>query len=141
MSEHTCTRCDRGAPDVTFTADVRRSSGLQSHCESCRSTSKAVSYRKDPGPALRRARDHRYRRVYGITEEEYQSLLESQNGVCAICDEKNVAGWRLAVDHDHATGVVRGLLCNLCNTAAERFATPTRRAALIAYFGGDRISV
>lgn len=48
---------------------------------------------------------------------EYEALLRAQNGVCAICgNEEGVAGRRLAVDHCHATGKIRGLLCALCNT-------------------------
>lgn len=54
-------------------------------------------------------------RTYGITVEEYENLLKEQNGVCAIC--ANPPGKRrLAVDHDHETGLVRGLLCSPCNT-------------------------
>lgn len=59
---------------------------------------------------LRRARE----RKYGLTHDEYQALLEAQGGVCAICG--NGAQQRsLAVDHDHETGAVRGLLCDRCN--------------------------
>jgi hypothetical protein len=60
-----------------------------------------------------------YLKKYGISKVEYARILASQNGVCAICCKK--PGWakkserRLAVDHDHATGAVRGLLCFLCN--------------------------
>jgi hypothetical protein len=53
-------------------------------------------------------------RKYGITGEEYNELLERQDGCCAICHGKN-GNRRLAVDHDHNTGEVRGLLCTLCN--------------------------
>ena len=52
-------------------------------------------------------------RKLGITKQEYTAILEKQNGVCAICS--NVCSKSLAVDHDHATGVIRGLLCNKCN--------------------------
>jgi hypothetical protein len=61
--------------------------------------------------------------MYGITGGDYQKLNDSQGGVCAICGEKESAtgsGGRirpLSVDHDHATDVVRGLLCSKCNTA------------------------
>lgn len=57
----------------------------------------------------------------GCTKELYYHLLEKQKGLCAICKRENVGKKRLAVDHDHETGKVRGLLCNLCNTALGAF--------------------
>jgi hypothetical protein len=63
-------------------------------------------------------RKHRLKTKYNITIEQYNFMLEKQNGCCNICkkhqDElKNI----LAVDHDHATGKIRGLLCMKCNRA------------------------
>lgn len=56
------------------------------------------------------------RKKYGLTPEEYERLLAAQGGGCACCGAKsNRSGRRLFVDHDHATGAVRGLLCNPCN--------------------------
>lgn len=52
---------------------------------------------------------------YGMTEAEYEDLLCGQCGVCAICGT-NPEG-RLAVDHNHDTKRVRGLLCRPCNSA------------------------
>ena len=56
-------------------------------------------------------------RSYGISVEQYNYLLKTQNGVCWICNEPNVVGKSLNIDHDHKTGEVRGLLCGKCNTA------------------------
>ena len=55
----------------------------------------------------------RYEYKYGITVEELSRLEQKQGGMCAICGRKSA----LVVDHDHKTGVVRGLLCNECNMA------------------------
>lgn len=55
---------------------------------------------------------------YGITPEEYDTLNEQQNGVCAICatpPSSKDRGGKLHVDHCHTTGKVRGLLCTKCN--------------------------
>ncbi len=53
-----------------------------------------------------------------MTLDEYNRMLTAQGGVCAICGVKTARkGWRLAVDHCHATGRVRGLLCHRCNSA------------------------
>lgn len=56
----------------------------------------------------------RTRSTYGITSEGYEAILSVQGGVCAICLQRPVKK-RLAVDHDHRTGKVRGLLCSRCN--------------------------
>lgn len=56
-------------------------------------------------------------RTFGLTPESYQALLETQNGCCALCERHHTEFSRaLAVDHCHATGKVRGLLCSGCNT-------------------------
>lgn len=60
---------------------------------------------------------------YGLTKNEYQTLLDVQAGRCAICDAAtaDVLGRRLVVDHDHGTGAVRGLLCSACNSGLGHF--------------------
>ena len=60
-------------------------------------------------------------RKYGITPQEYDALLEKQEGKCAICKETCAVYGRLCVDHDHTTGKIRGLLCNHCNTGLGKF--------------------
>ena len=69
-------------------------------------------------------KDSQLRNSYGITLEEYNVLLEAQNGKCASCGELEVAVKNhsdqkrdLAVDHCNSTGRIRGLLCARCNTA------------------------
>jgi len=74
------------------------------------------------------------RRHYGITEQDYADLLAAQEGVCAICGKECATGKRLAVDHNHATGNVRGLLCQACNLALGQFRESRELlAAAIAY--------
>lgn len=64
-----------------------------------------------------------YERNYGITETEYRRMLVAQNHKCFICESegfligKNNHSEKLAVDHCHATGTVRKLLCHNCNRA------------------------
>lgn len=74
---------------------------------------------------------------YGITEEDYQNRLQQQGGRCALCRKLPNKKVRLSVDHDHATGRVRGLLCGRCNRGLGRFEWDVgvlRR--LIAYVAG-----
>lgn len=55
-------------------------------------------------------------KTYGITAEQYWKLYEYQGRCCYICQRaKGTARKRLSVDHDHNTGLVRGLLCSPCN--------------------------
>ena len=65
------------------------------------------------------------RRTFGITLEDYDEMLKAQGGVCAICRCQETATRKgipkhLAVDHDHDTGKIRGLLCQLCNQIIGR---------------------
>jgi len=66
-------------------------------------------------------RNYSLKRYYGMTLDEYQERLLKQNGVCAICEKPEIAIHHgkvrtLSVDHDHATGAVRDLLCSYCNS-------------------------
>jgi Recombination endonuclease VII len=67
-------------------------------------------------------RGRRFQKEYGIDFAEYQRMLIEQNGVCAVCEKPETKMERgtirhLSVDHNHTTGVVRGLLCANCNMA------------------------
>lgn len=57
--------------------------------------------------------------AYNITLEQFRTVNELQGGGCAICGVTESVGRskRLNVDHDHVTGIVRGLLCTRCNSA------------------------
>lgn len=72
--------------------------------------------------AAQRARESGVRRFYyvkskyGITWAEYARLQDVQQGRCACCGQPPPGGKRLYVDHDHVTSVVRGLLCQGCNS-------------------------
>lgn len=80
-----------------------------------------LCYQADAKAAWRAANPGRSQRVnvekkYGISPEQYDAMFARQNGGCAVCGAPP-GRRRLAVDHNHATGVVRGLLCSSCNTA------------------------
>ena len=83
-----------------------------------------------------RARKRAYRRgdwlskAYGITEHHYLMLLSVQDGACAICGTGTCAtGRHLAVDHDHVSGSLRGLLCAKCNVGLSFFEQFSAKAA------------
>jgi hypothetical protein len=58
-------------------------------------------------------------RNYGISLKEFENMVAKQNGKCLICNKKPQK--TLCVDHDHACGDVRGLLCSNCNTGLGLF--------------------
>ena len=78
-------------------------------------------------------RERFMRRAYGIDGKTYDAMLAAQGGACAAC--RDAPGkTHLAVDHDHETGAVRGLLCGQCNLALGSLRdSPARIAALLAY--------
>jgi hypothetical protein len=134
----TCSTCYIEKPVVEFSRQSIRPDGLNITCKICLKARHDVRYKdpvkrqrmRDSGARWRERNpdadaDKRLRRVYGITLAEYNELFEAQGGVCALCKKgestkrmkKGEGRERLAVDHCHDTGRVRGLLCFKCNTA------------------------
>jgi len=70
-----------------------------------------------------KVRWQRILRGYGLSQEAYTSMLDAQGGVCAICKQPERAERFkfLAVDHDHRTNAIRGLLCHRCNAGLGNF--------------------
>lgn len=81
---------------------------------------------KQAQPAAKRARTLR---VYGLSVADYDRLLAQQGGRCAICDGDKPYGKSFHVDHCHATGRVRGLLCKRCNNGLGFFDDDRERMA------------
>lgn len=86
--------------------------------------------RRGNRPALDRRRLLKAR--YGITVEQYEVMFVRQNGCCAVCAQPSTT--RLVVDHNHDSGVIRGLLCQRCNKGLGLFDdSPTRLRAASHY--------
>lgn len=75
---------------------------------------------KHPGYVRKQWREWKLRRAYGIGVVEYERLFMLQGGLCAICGRADLK-FRLAVDHDHVSNSVRGLLCSCCNQGIGHF--------------------
>jgi hypothetical protein len=73
--------------------------------------------RANPDRQHKAQRKSHLKRMFGITVEQFDAMLASQDGRCAICDTNDPGQRHFHVDHDHATNVVRGLLCGNCNKA------------------------
>ena len=83
-------------------------------------------------------RKSNYLHRYKITIEEYEELFTKQNGVCAICDKpenltKDGKLHTLAVDHNHETLHIRGLLCMNCNTRLGYFEGKGLLTKMVSY--------
>lgn len=63
----------------------------------------------------REGRRKHIEKCFNISLDEYDLILAYQGGGCGICGREPKSGKSLAVDHDHATGYIRGLLCFFCN--------------------------
>jgi len=114
-----CTYCKKRKRLSSFNIKKLPSGTLstRSYCKKCGNVA-AILWRKNhPELASLWDRNKRYKRDYGITEDQYQLMLKKQNGKCAICksDSKKFK-YRLHVDHNHESGKIRGLLCVRCNT-------------------------
>lgn len=96
VKKRPCTQC--GKPNAVPPARL---------CPTCKRLNKNAS--------AERRHDAYVQETYGLSEGEYKLLKKYQGGVCAICGRGKGKKIRLAVDHDHATGLVRGLLCKMCN--------------------------
>lgn len=67
-------------------------------------------------------RRYQFKKKYGISIDQYQEMYDKQGGKCAICDtHQDNLNRKLCIDHSHASGKVRGLLCNRCNSVLGYF--------------------
>jgi len=76
---------------------------------------------KTPANIIKSVRRYQLKQRFGIDDKDYDLLLAIQGGKCAICRKPCGTGRRLAVDHCHKTGAVRGLLCHRCNVGIGYF--------------------
>lgn len=116
-----CARCLVPHPLTAFTKCKKGKLGRFSYCRKCSAQKTREWSKNNPEKRAAAARRQWLKVLYGITPEFYESLHKAQRGRCAICGGlgKRVRSdmrFCLHVDHDHATGRIRGLLCNNCNT-------------------------
>jgi Recombination endonuclease VII len=75
-------------------------------------------YANDPKAALA-ARKGWLKRAYGLTLEQYDVMVQRQNGLCMLCRRRPIEG--LCVDHCHVVEMLRSLLCRRCNAGLGKF--------------------
>lgn len=166
-----CTKChkDRG---VKFYKNRAKLGGLDAWCTTCRKAyfNAYQKHRYNTEAAYRAAHTECQRRYYQrnkprlqkklreayrqhirydqlfkkfrVDQNMYTQILNEQGGVCAICKKTNSTNRALAVDHDHSTNQVRGLLCSNCNMGIGMFGEdPTRLRDAATYLRISRCSI
>ena len=137
MNTKRCSKCGLDKSTEDFGSCARSGDGLQPWCRACyKDYSKARQ--QDPEAHARdlayskmkyerykasgmggfRQKVSRLKCTFGLTMEQYIQMAMAQNNVCAICGQPASRDGKdccLDVDHDHATGKIRGLLCKNCN--------------------------
>jgi hypothetical protein len=145
MQTKICTKCGNKKSIIEFPKMKHGKYGVSAECKDCRKIYHQKRYKKyaykyktdknfhkkalqaskkyrEKNSNIIKAKNARLKKNFGITLEQYNQMLKEQNGVCAICgNSEKIIDKRinriisLAIDHDHQTGKVRGLLCNTCN--------------------------
>ena len=111
-----CTKCGEDKPQSAFWRRGGGSSTLRARCKDCTRDDNAIWERCNSAKSGRfRKRQSRLKLEYNITPAEYMTMLIAQTGRCAMCGACAKPERELSVDHNHATGQVRGLLCQNCN--------------------------
>lgn len=147
-----CNKCGEVKPLLEFYAHRGTKDGRGTYCMECEKAS-SRKWKKDNAERVKQQnadrnlatarRSHRrwWLRLYGLDEQQYQALLEVQGGACAICrqpetwiDSRTGEPRQLAVDHDHQTSKVRGLLCGKCNRGIGLFDDDDARMAQAARY-------
>lgn len=145
----TCRICGETKPSDEFYKMAGMRDGHRNECKSCNLAEKKQRYQADPAkhiagvtrwreanrerfnayqrrnnarPERKRAlRDQYYRRTFGISADEFDALLDTQGGGCAICGKRPERVASLHLDHCHETGAIRGILCLSCNQGIGQF--------------------
>jgi 5-methylcytosine-specific restriction endonuclease McrA len=126
-----CTKCKELKPLTDYQNHKLMKDGKRNDCRTCHNQ-QTSQWIKD-NPEARKAyaqsercktgqRNSRYKKLYKITVEEYDQKMLEQKGICAICPKhQSESKKKFAVDHNHKTNQVRGLLCDNCNRALGYF--------------------
>ena len=147
LDTRSCSKCNMPQPLENFHKNGCGNGGIRNICKTCTKIGRSSYYKVNKDKELQGVRDYlsdpknkesikKARdcwkinnpdkvlqgqiKKYGLSLNDYKSLLSEQNEVCAICGGSQSNGRRLAIDHDHSTGKVRALLCDSCNTTLGR---------------------
>ncbi len=116
-----CKKCIRQRNKEDYYTSPRIKIANKKYCNSPRGKKTRQYYRQTDGYKFNRWK-YWLRDKYGLTPEQYNQMALDQHGLCIICKQPETASnqyglMRLAVDHNHETGKICGLLCQRCNSA------------------------
>lgn len=117
-----CNKCQQTMPEEKFYA-------TRNYCKDCQATYRKKYRAANPNYTKEYRRKNKEQMLnadlkwrYGVTLTTYNNMFEEQEGKCAICTRHQLEFTRrLAVDHEHERGFIRGLLCDGCNRMVGLF--------------------
>jgi len=136
MMNKKCSKCHLIKPIKDFYKDKRAKDGKSCQCKKCKDKATATwrdTHRSDRSEYQKKYRElnrdklnetakkHHYLRRYGITKEKAAVLIEKAENKCQICGDGFSKENPAHIDHDHNTGIVRGVLCRCCNSGLGLF--------------------
>lgn len=117
-----CSTCQKLKPVDSFFRNKATKNGRSNQCKDCHTVSLRPSQLRNRATLVKASERARKLRCFGLTQADYDAMIERQGNLCAICGKPETIKDRqcgklkaLAVDHCHKTGSVRGLLCQRCN--------------------------
>ena len=108
-----CVKCNEVKDFSEFYKNKARSDGLTIYCKTCSKQNVKETYRRNPEKKIWRERIRKKSLTHTFTFDDYEKMIIDQNNQCYICSTYLVNTPH--IDHDHATGKVRKLLCHHCN--------------------------
>lgn len=117
-----CSGCEKRLPNDRF---YKKGANFSAYCKPCDRARSQAWRRKNKQKLRVTQKKSELKSKYGLTIEAFQSLAMAQGGKCAICRNQlgldGAPSRNCCVDHDHATGNVRGILCRMCNIGLGNF--------------------
>jgi len=110
-----CTKCGVEKPLSEFHKNRSTKDKYCSLCKPCNNQHAAAWNKKEVQKRKIIVQKNNYKKRYGLLIEQKQELIDKQKGLCAICSNELKDTHDVCVDHDHKTGLVRGILCRKCN--------------------------
>jgi hypothetical protein len=119
LGKKQCQFCKKTLTLEQFFKNKKTRDGFGSYCKNCKQQKNNKSWTKNRYKHLEERKNNHLLKTYNISLKDYKEMLNNQYGLCAICFSKDKR--KLAVDHNHKTGKIRGLLCQRCNQGIGMF--------------------